>query len=92
MAAEAIHPGEHIAAELKVLDVDATAFARLLQLPEGQITGILNGRQSVTADVALRLAGYFGTSAEFRVNLQRLHDRRLADYTSAPSITTQYGG
>ena len=86
MAAEAIHPGEHIAAELKVLDVDAAAFARQLQLPENRITEILNRRQAITADVALRLAYYFGTSAKYWVNLQRLHDERIAEYTSAQCI------
>ena len=83
MAAEAIHPGEHIAAELKVLDADAAAFARQLGLPENRITEILNGRQAVTVDVAPKLADYIGTSAEFWENLQRLHDRRMAEYTSA---------
>jgi addiction module HigA family antidote len=83
MAADAIHPGEHIAAELKVLDVNAAAFARQLQLPENRITEILNSRQAVTADVALKLADYFGTSAKFWVSLQRLYNRRIAEYTSA---------
>ena len=83
MVADATHPGEHIAAELTVLDVDAAAFARQLQLPENRITEILNSRQAVTADVALRLAGYFGTSAKFWMDLQRLHDRRITEYPSA---------
>lgn len=83
MAADATHPGEHIAAELKVLEVDAAAFARRLQLPENRITGILDRRKAVTADVALRLADYFGTSAKFWMNLQRLHDRRITENTSA---------
>ena len=83
MAADATHPGEHIAAELTVLDVDAAAFARQLQLPENRITEILNRRQAVTVDVALRLADYFGTSAKFWMDLQRLHDRRIAEYPSA---------
>ena len=87
MAPNATHPGEHIAAELKVLDVNAAAFARQLQLPENRITGILNRRQAITADVALRLADYFGTSSKFWMDLQRLHDRRIAEYTSAQSIT-----
>ena len=86
MAPNATHPGEHIAAELKVLDVNAASFARQLQLPENRITGILNRRQAVTADVVLRLADYFGTSAKFWMNLQRLHDPRIAEYTSAPCI------
>ena len=86
MAADAIHPGEHIAAELKVLDVDAAAFACQLQLPENRITEILNRTQAVTVDVALSLADYFGTSAKFWVNLQKPHDRRIAEYTSAQSV------
>ena len=89
MAADATHPGEHIAAELKVLDVDAAAFARQLRLPENRVTEILNGIQAVTADVALRLAYYFDTSARFWMNLQRLHDRRIAEYTFAQCITAK---
>ena len=85
MAAEAIHPGEHIAAEFRVLEVDSSVFARQLRLAERCINEILNRRQAVTADVALRLAEYFGTSVEFWVNLQRVHDRRTAEYTSARS-------
>ena len=87
MAADATHPGEHIAAELKLLDVDAAAFARQLQLPENRITEILNRRQAITTDVALRLADYFGTSGKFWMNLQRLHDQRIAEYTSAQCVT-----
>ena len=86
MAADATHPGEHIAAELRVLHMDAAAFARQLQLSENQITEVLYRRQAVTADVALRLADYFGTSAKFWMNLQRLHDRRITENTSAQCI------
>ena len=86
MAADATHPGEHIAAELKVLDVDVAAFARQLQLPENRVTEILNRRQAITADVALRMADYFGTSAKFWVNLQRLHDQRIAS-TRLPRVS-----
>ena len=86
MAADATHPGEHIAAELKVLDMDAAAFARQLQLPEDWISEILNRGLAITADVALRPAAYFGTSAQFWMNLQRLHDRRITEYTSAQCI------
>ena len=58
--------------------MDAAVFARQFNLAESRITEILNRRQAVTEDVALRLAEYFGTSAEFWVNLQRIRDRRLA--------------
>ena len=79
MAVDASHPGEYIAAELKVLDMDAAEFARQLELPENRITEILNRRQAITGDTALKLDDYFGTSAEFWVNLQRIHDRRIAE-------------
>ena len=50
-----------------------------LGVPSGRITDILNGRRSITADTAVRLGRYFGTSAEFWVNLQSLHDLHVAE-------------
>ena len=66
----AIHPGEHLAEELKELNMSAAALARQLQVPTNRITQILNGRRDITADTALRLAHFFGTSAEFWINLK----------------------
>jgi hypothetical protein len=43
------------------------------------VTGILNGQRAITGDTALRLAHFFGTSAEFWVNLQSLHDLHVAE-------------
>ena len=64
----AIHPGEHLAEELKELNMSAASLARQLQVPTNRITQILNGRRDITADTALRLAHFFGTSAEFWIN------------------------
>jgi addiction module HigA family antidote len=61
----AIHPGEHLTEELKELNMSAAKLARQLQVPTNRITQILNGRRDITADTALRLAHFFGTSAEF---------------------------
>jgi len=58
--------------------ISAAALARQLRVPTHRITQILNGRRDITADTALRLAHFFGTSAEFWINLQSLYDLRVA--------------
>ena len=79
MARTAIHPGEHLAEQLEALGISAAELARRLAVSTNRITGILNGQRAVTGDSALRLAHYFGTSAEFWLNLQKLHELRLAE-------------
>lgn len=75
----AIHPGEHLRDELDELDLSARAFARLLDIPVNRVTQILNGQRGISADTALRLARYFGTSAEFWMNLQQIYELRRAE-------------
>ena len=65
MAIPAIHPGEHLAEELKELGMSAAELARQLDVPTNRVTEILNGRRAITGDTALRLAHFFGTTAEF---------------------------
>jgi addiction module HigA family antidote len=86
MALPAIHPGEHLAEELKELDMSAAELARKLAVPTNRITGILNGRRAITGDTALRLAHFFGTSAEFWLNLQSLYELRIAERKVGKSI------
>lgn len=86
MALIAIHPGEHLAEELRELGMSAAELARKLQVPTNRITEILNGRRAITGDTALRLAHFFGTSAEFWLNLQSLYEIRLAEKKSGKSI------
>lgn len=71
-----IHPGEHLREELEELGLSARAFAQALHVPTNRITAILNAQRAVTADTALRLARYFGTSAEFWLSLQSAYDLR----------------
>jgi len=86
MAVAAIHPGEHLAEELKALDMSAAELARQLDVPTNRITQILNGTRAITGDTALRLAHFFGTSAEFWLNLQSIYELRLAQEKAGKSI------
>jgi addiction module HigA family antidote len=86
MAVIAIHPGEHLAEELKALDMSAAELARRLDVPTNRITQILNGTRAITGDTALRLGHFFGTSAEFWLNLQSIYELRLAQEKAGKSI------
>lgn len=86
MALIAIHPGEHLAEELRELKMSAAELARKINVPTNRVTQILNGTRAVTGDTALRLAHFFGTSAEFWLNLQSLYELRIADKKAGKSI------
>ena len=86
MAVAAIHFGEHLAEELDAMDMSAAELARKLRVPTNRVTQILNGTRSITGDTALRLAHFFGTSAQFWLNLQSLYDLRLAEEKAGRSI------
>ena len=86
MIPTAIHPGEHLAEELKELGMSAAELARKLDVPTNRVTGILNGQRAVTGDTALRLAHFFGTSAEFWLNLQSFYEIRLAQKKAGKAI------
>jgi antitoxin HigA-1 len=82
----AIHPGEHLGEELKELRMSAAELARRLDVPTNRVTEILNGRRAITGDTALRLAHFFGTTAEFWLNLQSLYELRIAQKRAGKSI------
>ena len=86
MARPVIHPGEHLAAHLEELHMSAAALARNLKVPTNRITGILNGRRTITGDTALRLGHFFGTTPEFWLNLQKIYELRLAENKSGAMI------
>jgi len=86
MAVLAIHPGEHLALELKELGMSAAELARQLDVPTNRVTQILNGERGISGDTALRLAHFFGTTAEFWLNLQSLYEIRLAEQANGKSI------
>lgn len=75
-----VHPGEILRGEfLQPMGLSVYALAKALKLPRSRVNDIARGRRSVTADTALRLGRYFGTSAAFWMNLQSAHDLDVAD-------------
>lgn len=86
MTRPAIHPGEHLAEQLETLKMSAAALARQLRVPTNRITQILNGQRAISGDTALRLGHFFGTSAEFWLNLQKIYELRVAERESGADI------
>ena len=86
MGRSASHPGEHLAEQLTELGMSAAELGRQLNVPTNRITGILNGQRAITGDSAFRLAHFFGTSAEFWLNLQKLYELRLAEAKAGAAI------
>jgi antitoxin HigA-1 len=74
-----IHPGEILAEEMGEIKISANALARDLDVPPNRITEIINGKRSITADTALRLAHHFGMSAKFWLNLQTSYDLAITE-------------
>lgn len=74
MARTPIHPGEILADELDELGLSAAELARLLDVPANRISQIIRGKRNITADTALRLGRYFGTSPDLWMNLQKIYE------------------
>jgi antitoxin HigA-1 len=87
MARSAIHPGEHLAEAIEAIGGTAAQLARDIGVPPNRVTGILHGTRGITADTALRLGRYFGTSAAFWMNLQQIYDLRRAEQALGDSLS-----
>lgn len=81
-----VHPGEILGEELEELGLSANALAQALGVPTNRITGILNGQRGITADTALRLSRYFGTTPQLWQNLQKAFELRVAEIKSGEEI------
>ena len=78
MSRQPIHPGEILADELSEIGVKPGEFARQIEVPANRISEIIRGRRSITADSALRLGHWFGTTPQFWLNLQTAYELRVA--------------
>ncbi len=81
-----VHPGEFLREELDELGMSANALSRALDVPVNRVTAILNGQRGVTANTALRLARYFGTTPQLWLNLQKTWELRRAETEAGRDI------
>ena len=85
-----LHPGRTILEDvLKPLGMSANALAKELHVPATRLNDIVRARRGVTADTALRLSRYLGTTAQFWLNLQAAYDLRVAERCSSSTIKKQ---
>ncbi|MCC6368647.1 MAG: HigA family addiction module antidote protein [Bryobacterales bacterium] len=84
------HPGETIREEYLIpLGMSVSALARALGVSPTRLNDIVRGRRSITADTALRLARYFGTTPDLWINLQSFYDLRMAQREVGKAIERQ---
>ncbi len=84
-----VHPGEILREELDELGLSANALSKALGVPVNRVTMILNGQRGVSADTALRLAIYFGTTPELWLNLQKTWELRRTEIEAGRRIAEQ---
>jgi len=81
-----IHPGKILADELAELGISAAELARQIDVPPNRLSQIIHGRRAITGDTALRLGHWFGTSAQFWINLQGAWDLRVVEARQGDAI------
>src|SRR5512146_814008 len=84
---EPIHPGEILLEEfMKPMGISINRLARDIAVPPGRVSAIVNGKRAITADTALRLSRYFGTSPEVWMGLQADYELRIARRTVGSEV------
>lgn len=86
MTRPAIHPGEQLRVDLEEIGMSQAQLARILHVPKNRISQIVNGERGITADTALRLAQWMGTSPRYWLSLQALYDLRRAEQEHGDEI------
>lgn len=85
-----IHPGEILREEyLAPLSMSANALAMALHVPAPRVNEIVREKRAVTVDTALRLSRYFGTTAQFWMNLQSSYDLKVAEKAEGNRIAQE---
>ena len=84
-----IHPGEILRDVFSDAGLSASAAAVSMSVPANRLTAIMQGRRAITADTALRLARFFGTSPQMWMNLQSNYELDRAEYESAKRIARE---
>ena len=86
LALPPIHPGRTLAAELAARELTANALALKLRVPANRVSDIVRGRRAISSETALRLGRYFGTGAQFWMNLQTNYDLAIAGLEHGATI------
>jgi antitoxin HigA-1 len=84
-----VHPGSSLKMILENAELSANAVAIALRIPANRLTEIISGRRSISADTAMRLGRYFGTSAQMWMNLQSRYDLELAERELSDRIASE---
>ena len=84
-----IHPGRILKREMSSRNLSANKLALALRVPSGRITQILNGKRGISAETALRLARYFGNSAQFWINLQSRYDLAVVEQNIGEQVNAE---
>ncbi len=84
-----IHPGRILRREMKARELSANRVALALRVPSGRITQIVSGQRGISAETALRLARYFGNSAQFWMNLQSGYELAVAEHNIGPRVADE---
>jgi len=85
-----IHPGEILREEyLEPLEMSVNALSKALHVPTTRMNEIVRENRGITADTAMRLARYFGTSERFWLNLQTEYALRQAQITKADQVARE---
>jgi addiction module HigA family antidote len=84
-----IHPGRILKREMAARDLSANKLALALRVPSGRITQILNAKRGISAETALRLARYFGNSAQFWINLQSRYDLAVVEQNIGAKVIAE---
>jgi addiction module HigA family antidote len=85
----AVCPGEALKSVLDDAQLSANAVALALRIPANRLTEIINGKRSISADTAMRLGRYFGTSAQMWMNMQSHYDLEVAEAALAERIDSE---
>ena len=84
-----IHPGRILKREISERSLSANRLALALRVPSGRITQIINGKRGISPETALRLARYFGNSAQFWMNLQSRYDLAVVENAIGSKIVVE---
>ena len=82
-----VHPGQILAEDLRDAGLSMNQLAKAIQVPMNRISAIVNGQRGITGDTAVRLARYWGTTAEYWMNLQSRYELACAQDALVDSIT-----